>query len=279
VRTNSLKRKLLASQRACGVLMEIHSSELVELFGHLGYDFVFLDGQHCGLNVEVARAMIRAADLTGMTSLVRVPRNDPSVILEYLDAGAGGIIVPNITTRAEAEAAAAAMRYPPVGIRGGFGRSRAANYGITQTQMEYFTKTNDEVLCVALIEDQSALSNLPAICSTPGVDIILIGPGDLSLSMGIPGGWKDPRVQAAVEQIRAAAAAAAIVAIPTSAATMALISPPASGRSSSSGGGSWARRSLGIPRCPRAWCSGTRYVLPGAATASRCGAPGPRRAA
>jgi 2-keto-3-deoxy-L-rhamnonate aldolase RhmA len=187
--------------------MEINSPELVELFGHLGYDFVFLDGQHCGLNVELARTMMRAADLTGMTSLVRVPRNDPSVILEYLDAGAGGIIVPNIATLAEAEAAAAATRYPPVGIRGGFGRSRAANYGITQTQVEYFTKTNDEVLCVALIEDESALSNLPAICSTPGVDIILIGPGDLSLSMGIPGGWKDPRVQAAIEQIRAAAAA------------------------------------------------------------------------
>ena len=208
MRTNSLKRKLLAGQRGCGVLVEFHNPELVELLGHLGYDFVFLDGQHCGLNVEVARGLIRAADLTGMTSLVRVPRNDPAVILEYLDAGAGGIIVPNITTGADAEAAATAMRYPPVGIRGGFGRSRAANYGITQTQVEYFTKMNDEVLCVPLIEDQSAVAQAPAICSAPGVDIVVIGPGDMSLSMGIPGGWKDPRVQASVEQIRAAAAAA-----------------------------------------------------------------------
>ena len=186
--------------------MEFHNPELVELFGHLGYDFVFLDGQHCGLNVEVARALIRAADVTDMTSLVRVPRNDASVILEYLDAGAGGIIVPNVATRADAEAAATAMRYPPGGIRGGFGRSRAANYGITQTQVEYFTKMNDEVLCVPLIEDQSAVAHAPAICSTRGVDIVVIGPGDLSLSMGIPGGWKDPRVQASVEQIRVAAA-------------------------------------------------------------------------
>lgn len=208
VRTNSLKRKLAAGQRVCGVLVEFHNPELVELFGHLGYDFVFLDGQHCGLNVDVARNLIRAADVTGMTSLVRVPRNDASIILEYLDAGAGGIIVPNITTRAETEAAVAAMKYPPVGVRGGFGRSRAANYGITQTQVEYFTKMNDEVLCLPLIEDQSALPNLAAICSTPGVDIVLLGPGDMALSMGIPGGWKDPRVQAAVEQIRAAAAAA-----------------------------------------------------------------------
>lgn len=208
MRANSLKRKFLAGDRVCGVLVEFHNPELVELFGHLGFDFVFLDGQHCGLNVEVARGLMRAADVTGMTSLVRVPRNDAPVILEYLDAGAGGIIVPNITTRAETEAAVAAMRYPPAGERGGFGRSRAANYGVTQTQVEYFTKMNDEVLCLPLIEDQSALAHLPAICSTPGVDVVLIGPGDLALSMGIPGGWKDPRVQAAVEQIRAAAAAA-----------------------------------------------------------------------
>jgi 4-hydroxy-2-oxoheptanedioate aldolase len=192
----------------CGALVEFNCPDLVEIIGHLGYDFVFVDGQHCGLNPETARGLIRAADVTGMTSIVRVPRNDPAVILEYLEIGAGGIIVPNITTRAETEAMVAAMKYPPVGIRGGFGRSRASNYGITQTQVEYFTKTNDEVLAIPLIEDQAALPNLDAICSTPGVDIVITGPGDMALSMGIPGGWKDPRVQAAVEQVRVAAKAA-----------------------------------------------------------------------
>ena len=208
MRTNSLKRKLAADQRVCGVLLEFNCPELLELFGHLGYDFVFLDGQHCGLTPDLGRAMIRAADVTGLTAIVRVPRNDPAVILESLAAGAGGIVVPNITTAEETAAAAAAMRYPPVGTRGGFGRSRAANYGVTQSQREYFTQASDEVLFLPLIEDQAALDHLPAICSTPGVDIVLIGPGDLALSMGIPGGWKDPRVQEAVERIRAAGAAA-----------------------------------------------------------------------
>jgi 2-keto-3-deoxy-L-rhamnonate aldolase RhmA len=208
MRLNSLKRKLAAGKRVCGVLVEFHCPDLVEIVGHLGYDFVFLDGQHCGLNSEIARDMVRAADLTGMTSLVRVPRNDPGVILEYLEIGAGGIIVPNITTRAETEAMVAATKYPPVGIRGGFGRSRASNFGITQTQLEYFTKANDEVLCIPLVEDQGALANLPAISSVPGVDLVLTGPGDMALSMGIPGGWKDSRVQAAVEQVRVAASAA-----------------------------------------------------------------------
>lgn len=208
VRTNSLKRKLKAGKRVCGVLVEFNCPDLIEIVGHLGYDFVFLDGQHCGLNPESARGLIRAADATGMTSIVRVPKNDAAIILEYLEGGAGGIIVPNIVTRAETEAMVAALKYPPVGVRGGFGRSRASNFGITQSQVDYFTKANDEILCVPLVEDQAALPNLPAICSTPGVDMVIVGPGDMALSMGIPGGWKDPRVQAAVEQVRAATQAA-----------------------------------------------------------------------
>jgi 4-hydroxy-2-oxoheptanedioate aldolase len=207
MRTNSLKRKLAAGKRVCGALVEFNYPDLIELIGHLGYDFVFLDGQHGGVNPQIARDLVRAADLSGMTSIVRVPKNDPAIILEYLDLGAGGIIVPNICTKAEAELAASALRYPPVGIRGGFGRSRAANFGLTQTQVEYFTKANDEVLFVALIEDAVAMANLDGICAVPGVDAVIIGPGDLALSMGIPGGWKDPRVQANVEKIRAAAVA------------------------------------------------------------------------
>jgi len=112
MRTDSLKRKLAAGQKVCGVLIEFSNPEMVEMFGYLGFDFVFLDGQHCGLTVETARGLMRAADLNGLPSIVRVPKNDPAVILEYLDAGAAGIIVPNIPSREEAAAAAAAMRYP-----------------------------------------------------------------------------------------------------------------------------------------------------------------------
>jgi 4-hydroxy-2-oxoheptanedioate aldolase len=189
-------------------MLEFNNPELVELLGYLGYDFVFIDGQHFGVTPETARGLMRAADVTGMTSIVRVPRNDASLILEYLEAGAWGIIVPNITTRAEAEAAATAMRYPPLGVRSAASRTRAANYGITQTLTQHIAKANEELLFVPLIEDEAALKNLSDICSAPGVDVVIIGPSDLALSMGIPGGWKDPQVQTAVEQIRAAAEAA-----------------------------------------------------------------------
>ena len=208
MRTNALKAKLARGDRCVGVLTEINSPELLELFGHLGFDFVFIDGQHSGLTVETGRQLIRAADYAGLTSLVRVPRLDASVILEWLDIGAMGIIVPNITTRAEVDAAVSFMTYPPAGVRGGFGRSRAAGYGLTQTQVEYFTKISDEILFIPLIEDEAALPNLAEICGAPGVDVVLIGPGDLALSMGLPGGWTNPRTQQAVAQIRAAAQAA-----------------------------------------------------------------------
>src|SRR5262249_54539415 len=137
MRPNRLKAKLREGRRAVGVLLTLQSAELVELFGHLGYDFVFLDAQHGGLTVETARDLIRAAELTGMTPLVRVPRNDPSVILEYLDVGAAGIIVPNIPSRATAEAAVQAIKYPPRGARGASTLSRAAFYGVTQPAADY----------------------------------------------------------------------------------------------------------------------------------------------
>lgn len=205
---NALKRKLAAGRRVCGALLDVMSEDLVELCGRVGFDFVLLDGQHAGLDPERARGLCRAAELTGMTAIVRVPRNDLSVILAYLDAGAAGIVVPNIADGAQAAAAAEAMRYPPLGQRGASSRSRAAGFGLAQSAAEYYAQANEEVLFLPLVEDPGALAHLPAICETKGVDVVLAGPGDLSLAMGLPGRVTDPRVLAAVEQIRAAAAAA-----------------------------------------------------------------------
>ena len=208
MRVNTLKAKLREGRRVIGVLVTIQDPELVELFGHLGYDFAFLDAQHGGLTVGTAKALIRAAELTGMTPLVRVPRNDASVILEYLDAGAGGIIVPNVASRADAEAAVQAIKYPPRGRRGAATASRAARYGVTQTPAEYLTRANEETMFVPLLEDREVLDVLPQVVGVDGVDVVLIGPADLALSMGIPGGWSDPRVQAEVDRIAGAARAA-----------------------------------------------------------------------
>ena len=208
MRTNALKAKLRAGERVSGVLLTIPNADLVEMFGHLGYDFVFLDAQHGGIGVETARELMRAAELTGLTTLVRVPRNDPSVILEYLDAGAGGIIVPNVMSRDDAVAAVRAIKYAPLGNRGNMASSRAAFYGIAQSGAEYIARANEETMFLPILEDREVLDVLPEVVGVEGVDAVLIGPGDLALSLGIPGGWKDPRVQAEVDRIHAAARAA-----------------------------------------------------------------------
>jgi 2-keto-3-deoxy-L-rhamnonate aldolase RhmA len=206
VRPNGLKAKLRTGRRVVGALVTINSPELVEMFGHLGYDFVFLDAQHGGLGVETARGLIRAAELTGMTPLVRVRKNDPAEILEYLDAGAGGVIVPDVTGRADAEAAARATKYPTRGTRGAMAMSRAAYYGVPQGgAADYFRQADEETMCCAILENREVLGDLDAVVSVPDLDVVVIGPGDLALSMGISGGWRDPQVQEAVGRIHQAA--------------------------------------------------------------------------
>lgn len=208
MRPNSLKAKLRAGRRAVGALITINSPELVETFGHLGYDFVFIDGQHGGLGVETARELIRAAELTGMTPLVRVRKNDAAEILEYLDQGAGGVIVPDVMSRADVEAAAKATRYPTRGVRGAMAMSRAAFYGVPQAGAAYYRQADEEILCCAIFENHAILGELDAAVRVPDLDVVVIGPGDLSMSMGIQNGWKDPRVQTEVTRIHAAARAA-----------------------------------------------------------------------
>ena len=213
MRKNALKAKLRAGEPVVGVLLTIQNADLVELFGHLGYDFVFLDAQHGGIGVETARELMRAAELTSMTALVRVPRNDPSVILEYLDAGAGGIIVPNVMSRADADAAVRAIKYAPLGNRGNMSSSRAALYGLAGSAAEYIARANRETMFLPILEDREVLDVLDEVVGVEGVDAVLIGPGDLALSLGVPGGWQDPRVQAEVDRIHAAARAAGKAAI------------------------------------------------------------------
>jgi 4-hydroxy-2-oxoheptanedioate aldolase len=125
--------------------------------------------------------MLQAISTTETTPIVRVPWNDPGIIMKMLDAGAYGIIVPLVNSRADAETAVAACRYPPQGIRS-FGPARAVYYA----GLDYFAYANQEVCCIPQIETATAVENLDAILSVPGVDAVYIGPMDLSISLGLP---------------------------------------------------------------------------------------------
>jgi 4-hydroxy-2-oxoheptanedioate aldolase len=200
MRENTLKQRLAAGQTVVGTTLAFPCPELVEACGHLGFDFVFIDGEHDGTDPSECRNLVRAADAVGVQTLVRVPRNDPQTLLGYLETGALSLTAPHVNTAAEALAGIQAVRYPPEGIRGAGSATRAANYGITQSGEEHFRKTNAQTLFMPLLEEARAFENLDEILAVPGLEGILIGPGDLALSMGYPGQAGHPAVQELLTQ-------------------------------------------------------------------------------
>ena len=154
---------------------------IVETMANSGFDAIVLDMQH-GMGIGPDRAVIalQTISTTDVTPLVRVPWNDPIYIQYVLDAGAYGVIVPMVNSRAEAEKAAGACKYFPLGYRSN-GANRARFYAGT----DYFAHANTETLCFVMIEKTQALENLEEIATTPGVDGFYIGPSDLAITMGL----------------------------------------------------------------------------------------------
>ena len=170
-----------------------------ELMARQGFDALCVDLQHGLSDYSDLWPMLQAVSQTDTVPVVRVPWNEPAIIMRALDAGAYGIIVPLVNTAEEAAAAVAACRYPPVGIRSS-GPLRAALYGGANYQAE----ANGEIVVMAMIETKQGLDNLEAICKTPGLDAVYIGPADLSYALGLPprGDNPDPVHLATCDKIR-----------------------------------------------------------------------------
>jgi 4-hydroxy-2-oxoheptanedioate aldolase len=181
MRENRLRRLWQEDKVTYGCWLSIPSSFSAEVMAHQGYHWICIDTQHGVIDYQTSLEMLQAISTTDAVPVVRVPWNEPGIIMKSLDAGAYGIIVPMVSSRAEAEAAVAACRYPPQGMRS-FGPTRVAYYA----GRDYHEHANDEVLCIVMIETAQALENLDEILSVPGVDAAYIGPADLSLALGLP---------------------------------------------------------------------------------------------
>lgn len=201
MRENRLKRLWQEGQPALGGWLMLPSSFSAEVFAHVGFDWLNVDMQHGLIDYQCALGMLQAISTTPTVPLVRVPWNEPGIIMKSLDAGAYGVIVPMVNSRAEAEAAVAACRYPPRGIRS-YGPVRAAYYAGS----DYFAQADQEVCCIPMIETKQALENLDDILSTPGIDAVYVGPADLSVSLGLPpaSDHEEPVFVEALERILAA---------------------------------------------------------------------------
>lgn len=180
MRENRLKQLWQQGQPALGGWLTVPSSFAAEVFAHAGFDWLCIDMQHGMIDYQVAVTMLQAMSNTTTMPVVRVPWNEPGIIMKALDAGAYGVIVPMVNSRAEAEAAVAACRYAPRGVRS-YGPVRA----VYSSGRDYFAHADQEVACVVMIETKEALENLDGILSVPGVDAAFIGPADLSVSLGL----------------------------------------------------------------------------------------------
>jgi 2-keto-3-deoxy-L-rhamnonate aldolase RhmA len=194
---NPLKEKLQRGEVAIGTFIGIGHPEITEFLSVLGFDWLLLDGEHSPVGLETMQAMMQSMRNTETcVPIIRVEWNDPVIIKRALDIGAYGVLIPWVNTKEEAEAAVAACKYPPQGIRGCAPR-RA---GLINDN--YIMTANDNLLTIVQIETATAVKNIDDILAVEGVDVVYIGPVDLSMSMfGVPPKWDDPAYMAALDTV------------------------------------------------------------------------------
>ena len=202
--SNPVKAKIRAGEAAFGTICPLPSPEVVEMIGVAGYDCVLIDLEHGPLDVETVQAMGRACRATGIVPLARVPDANPKTILRMLDSGCLGVMVPQIETPEQAADVVAACRYPPAGRRSLAGNTVAAGWGIVPAA-DHVAASNEAVLSIVQIETRRGLDAVEKIVRVPGLDMIFIGPNDLSTSLGYPGQMRHPDVQDAIRRILRAA--------------------------------------------------------------------------
>lgn len=201
VRPNAMKAKLAAGQPVLGFMVMYEWPEMIQMAGHLGIDYVMLDGEHGYLGVPEVARLARAAEAVNVTPIARVPHNAPDIINAFLDAGVQGIVIPNVHTASEARLAVAAAKYHPEGQRGaGYGHSM--EWLITQPFADYVVVANRETMVFPQCESGPAVDHLAEILSVPGVDGIMMGPNDLAQSLGHPGKTDHPDVKAALARAK-----------------------------------------------------------------------------
>lgn len=197
-----LKDKLRNRLLTIGSWLTIGHPAVAEIMAQAGFDWLTIDMEHSAISLSQAEDLIRVVELCGLPPLVRVSENNSNIIKQVMDIGAHGIIVPLVNTKEDAQAAVAAVKYPPIGTRG-VGLYRAQRYSL---DFESYRKWNQEnCVVIALIEHVKAVENFESIMRVDGVDAFIIGPYDLSGSLGCPGEFDNPKVKEALEEIYAKA--------------------------------------------------------------------------
>jgi 2-keto-3-deoxy-L-rhamnonate aldolase RhmA len=197
---NTTKAKLREGKAVAGpIISEMRSPGGVKLMALGGYDFLFFDQEHGMLNWETTLNLVQMALLCGITPIVRPTDTTYALVARSLDTGAQGVIIPRVETREQAEAAVSYAKYPPLGRRGAGGDGR--NGYERRSALQAVEESNAETLIVLQIESREGVDNLDEIAAVDGVDVILIGPQDLSISLGVHGNFTHPTFLEAAQHV------------------------------------------------------------------------------
>ena len=194
------RRQLADNQPLVGTWLQVANSDYAEVIGDAGYDWAAVDMEHGAFSRQSLSDIFRALELGGTAPMARIANPDSSLCQQSLDAGAAGVIIPRVESAAQLELLVAACKWPPAGTRG-VGFSRANLYG------KYFDRYKAESqmsFVVAQVESATAVTSIAEIAAVDGLDAIMIGPYDLSASLGRTGDLRHPEVQTAIQQVMTA---------------------------------------------------------------------------
>lgn len=194
-----MRHRVLSGELMAGTFLNLGSSLTAEMTGQAGFDWVLIDLEHGAGDRQELLLQMQALESTPAFPVVRIAWNDPVRFKHVLDLGLSGVMVPYIQSPDEAEKAVAAMRFPPDGVRGVASMNRACNFGPGFD--DYFKNANSQLLTIVQIETKKAVDCVDEIASVDGVDVLFIGPLDLSVSLGVPQQLNHPLVRDAFQKV------------------------------------------------------------------------------
>jgi 4-hydroxy-2-oxoheptanedioate aldolase len=211
MRENATNTKLKNGETVLGMLTPIYDPAVVELIGHLGFDCYMMDCEHGAGTPVQAEHLARTCEAVGLTPLARVRSADPKLLLQFLDAGIMGVMMPSVASVDDVKRLVEGVKYPPLGRRG-IAPVRANDYLLgSMSQADYVRFSNEQTLVLPQIETMEAVNNLDSLLQIEGVDGYFVGPRDLSMSMGFPDGPAHPEVRSLIDEIFQAVTAAGLV--------------------------------------------------------------------
>lgn len=197
----TLRKRILAGEKVFGAFYKLADLNVIDMFAACGFDFLIADCEHGSFSHREVEEFVRAADAAGIASVVRVASADEEHILHALDAGADGVQLPGLSTPLQASEAVACSKYSPQGKRGYSTAQRGARFGLWKEEPPYIEYANANSLTVAHVENVEMAGRVDELAAIPELDVLFVGPGDLSQSMGLPGKPNDPAVSSLVQTV------------------------------------------------------------------------------